>query len=240
MYRHLRRGALAGAVGGGAYGLYVALVGNPLVGHAESLAHAHADDHVHAHDHGGAVVGEGLVHAVSVGSGVALGVLFGLVVFGVAWYLLEPALPDRGGSYLLGLGGFTAVSGVPWLVLPPAAPGVEPAISTEAALYLYAGLVVVGAVACLAAGAAYHRCRRRGTPLAAVAGLGVFAALVGVAVLLAPSPAYESALPADFEAAYVGTVVVGQLGLWGVTAAAHDRLGAVETTTPSVRPTAAD
>lgn len=238
MYHHLRRGVLAGAVGGAAHGLYTALVGNPLVAHAEELAQR---GHAHGHEaEAASAVSESVMHAVSVGSGVVLGLVFGLVVFGVAAYLLEPALPDRGGSYLLGLAGFCTVSGVPWLVLPPAAPGVEPTISTDAALFLYAGLMAVGAVACLAAGWTYHRTSNRGSPVASCAGLAVFGALVGLAVLAAPSPTYESALPAALETAYVGVVAVGQLGLWGVAAAAHDRLGATTRPTPTVPPTTAD
>lgn len=241
MYDHLRRGAMSGAVGGGAYGLYTALVGNPLVAHAEELAHR-GNEHSHGHEEAAAsVVTEGVTQAVSVGGGVVLGLVFGVVVFGVAAYLFEPALPDRSGSYLLGLGGFLTVSGVPWLVLPPAAPGVEPSLSTDAALSLYAALMATGAAACLAAGWTSHRLSDRGSPVAAGAGLAVFGAVVGLAVLLAPSPTYESALPATFETAYVGVVAVGQLGLWGVTAAAHDRLSAPSTApAPSVPPTTAD
>lgn len=238
---HLRRGAVAGAVGGAAYGLYTAVVGNPLVAHAESLAHR---GHEGAHSHeaeAASAVSEGVAQAVSVGGGVVLGLLFGVVVFGVAGYLLEPALPDRGGSYLLGLGGFLTVSGVPWLVLPPAAPGIESSLSTDAALSLYAGLMATGAVACLAAGWTYHRLSERRSPVAAGTGLAVFGAVVGLAVLAAPSPTYQSALPATFETAYVGVVAVGQLGLWGATAAAHDRLRVGRTgSTPTVPPTAAD
>lgn len=224
MYDYLQRGALAGAVGGGAYGLYIALLGNPLVEYAEELAHDHAHEHGHAHDHGHAAVSEGLMHAISIGSGVALGLLFGVVVFGVAAFLFEPALPDRGGSYLLGLGGFLTVSGVPWLVLPPSAPGVDTGLSTDAGLSLYAGLMAVGAVACLAAGLAYHRLPTDKRSIAGLAAVTVFAGLVALAVLVAPSPTYESALPVEFEAAYVGAIVVGQLGLWGITAATHARL----------------
>lgn len=238
IYDYLKRGAVAGAVGGGAYGLYIALVGNPLVEYAEGLAHDHAHGHA---DHAHGAVSEGLMHAISVGSGVALGLLFGVVVFGVAAYLFEPALPETGGSYLLALGGFLTVSGVPWLVLPPAAPGVETGMSTEAGLYLYAALMAVGAVACLGAGAIYHRLTERGRGLAALAGVGVFAAVVGLTVLLAPSPTYESALPADFEAAYIGAIVVGQLGLWGIAAATHERIGTVPTPErPTATPQAAD
>lgn len=237
MFDYLQRGALAGAFGGGAYGLYVALVGNPLVTHAEELAH---HDHGHAAEEA-SVVSEGVMHVVSIGGSVALGVLFGLVVFGVASYLFEPALPDRGGSYLLGLVGFLTASGVPWLAVPPAAPGVEQAMPTRTALFLYAGMMVVAAVACIAAGAAYHRLHDGGRPVAALGGLAAFVVLVGPAALLAPDPGFHSELPAAFETAYLGTVVVGQLGLWGVAATAHSRLhGSSTRRTPSVTPTAAD
>jgi len=237
MYGHLRRGAAAGLVGGGAYGLYVALVGAPLTEYADAAAHGggHAGE---AGNHG--LVGETAAHLVTVGGSVALGLLFGLVVFGVAGYLLEPALPERGGSYLLGLGGFLTVSGVPWLVLPPVAPGVESSLSTTTALYLYAGMVAAGAVACLSAGAAYRRLSGRGPVRAAVAALALFVAVAVVAVLLTPTVTYRGGVGAELAAAYTGVVVVGQLGLWGVTAAAHDRLDAATAGTSRVEPTPAD
>ncbi|QLD85810.1 CbtA family protein [Natronomonas halophila] len=240
MYDYLQRGALAGAVGGGAYGLYMALVGNPLVAHAETLAHeSHA--HEHAHEVSEPLVSEGLMQAISVGSGVALGLLFGVVVFGVVAFLVEPALPERGQSYLLGLAGFLTVSGVPWLVLPPAAPGVETSLAVGTSRYLYVGLIATGAIACLAAGSIYTRLSDHGNAVAGVAGVAVFTAIVGVAVLVAPSPTYESALPASFESLYVGAIVVGQLGLWGITAATHARLKSSRTERPpDVRPIAAD
>jgi predicted cobalt transporter CbtA len=240
MYDYLQRGALAGAVGGGAYGLYMALVGNPLVEHAEALAHGgHA--HEHAPEAAEPLVSEGLMQAISVGSGVALGLLFGVVVFGVVAFLVEPALPNRGGSYLLGLAGFLTVSGVPWLVLPPAAPGVATSLPIGTSRYLYAGLMVTGAFACLVAGVAYHRLSDRGNGVAGVAGIAVFAAIVGAAVLVAPSPTYHSVLPATFESLYVGVIVIGQLGLWGITAAAHTRLKTSRSSRrPDVRPMAAD
>jgi predicted cobalt transporter CbtA len=241
MYDYLRRGAVAGGVGGAAYGLYMALVGNPLVAHAEALAHEHAE-HGHEHSHEAEpLVSEGLMQAVSVGSGVALGLLFGVVVFGVVAFLVEPALPERGQSYLLGLAGFLTVSGVPWLVLPPAAPGVETSLAVGPSRYLYIGLMATGAVACLAAGAAYHRLSERENAVAGVAGLAVFAAIIGTAVLAAPSPTYESALSASFESLYVGAIAVGQLGLWGITAATHARLkSSRRQSTPDARPMAAD
>jgi hypothetical protein len=106
--------------------------------------------------------------------------------------------------------------------------------------YLYVGLMVTGAVACVAAGVAYHRLSDRGNVAAGVAGIAVFAAIVGLAVLVAPSPTYESALPASFESLYVGAIAIGQLGLWGITAAAHARLKNNPSSAPRVQPTAAD
>jgi predicted cobalt transporter CbtA len=238
---YLREGAVAGLVGGAVYGAYVALVGTPLVAHAEHLA-GHGGDGGHDHaGEGAGLVAEGTVQTVSAAGSVALGLLLGLVVFGVAAYLLEPALPETGGSYLLGLCGFLAVSGVPWLVLPPAVPGAESSLPTTAALSLYAGLVVVGAGACVAAGTAYRRLATRSRPIAGGGALGVFGVVVGTAVFLAPAVTYEAGVPGDLQAAYTGVVVVGQLLLWGVAATVHGRLSRrTVDADPTVRPTSAD
>lgn len=234
MYGHLRRGAAGGLGGGAAYGLYVALVGNPLTHHVEAATH-HAGEH--GAEHGGeeaSLVGETLVNVVSVLGSVALGLVLGLVVFGVVAYFLEPALPARAESSLLGLGGFLTVSGVPWLVVPPAAPGVESSMATRPAISLYIAMMAIGGLACLSALAAYSRTADRGSVPATAAALALFAAIVGVAVLLAPSVSHHGEVPADLQAAYTGVIVVGQLGLWGVTAAAHDVLGGARRRTGGV------
>lgn len=236
MYDHLRRGAVSGAVGGAVYGLYVALVGAPVVEHAEHLADHGAG--AAGHDHAGAALGDGLAGAVSVGGSAALGLVAGLVVFGAVAYVVEPALPAVGGSYLLGLCGFLSASAVPWLVLPPAAPGVEPTVSATAGLALYAGLAVAGATACVTAGAAFHRLPGRAA--GAVGAVAVFAAVVVGAVFLAPSVAYEGSVPAGLGTAYTGVVVAGQLLLWGAVATVHDRLRRRPRPTATAAPTAAD
>ena len=71
MYGYLREGAVAGLVGGAVYGAYVALVGTPLVAHAEHLA-GHGGDGGHDHaGEGAGLVAEGTVQTVSAAGSVA-------------------------------------------------------------------------------------------------------------------------------------------------------------------------
>lgn len=222
IFDYLQRGAIAGAIGGSVYGFYVAVVGNPMVNYIEGLVHQ-GHDHSHGPGHE-SLVSEGIMQAISIGTSVALGLLFGIVMFGLVYYFLEPTLPIRGGSFLLGVIGFLVVSGIPWLVLPPAAPGVEMEMTTGTGLWLYAGLMGTAIVACLFGGYAYYRVENRSRSVAAIVGITAFTMVVSAAVLLAPAPEYKSDLSADLETAYIGVVAVGQLGLWGITAAIHEQL----------------
>ncbi len=88
---YLERGVLAGVIAGLAYGLYMALVANPLLGYMETVAegsehgdHASAGEHAHAageHAHEAGehahAVSEATTAAVSIGSGVLWGILLG-------------------------------------------------------------------------------------------------------------------------------------------------------------------
>ncbi|MUV51689.1 CbtA family protein, partial [Haloarcula sp. CBA1122] len=116
---YLERGAVAGVAGGLVYGLFVATVGNSFTAGLETFEHGHG--------HGGGPVVSGLTTAVaSIGGGVLWGLLFGVAVFGMAYFFLEPAIPGSGATKRLALAGagFLTVSGAPWLVLPPQPPGV--------------------------------------------------------------------------------------------------------------------
>ena len=238
---YLFRGLKAGLVAGLAFGVFVALVANPLVGFTEALAgghnHGEAADHGEAEHHGES--GSGLLDtvstdAVSIVAGAFWGLLLGVVAFGVVFYFLEPAIPgaEDTASYLLGGAGFLTVSGAPWLVLPPQPPGVESAIPVDTRILWYAGAMLAGAVACALAGYAYNRVRSRGRGvalLAAVVPLGTLFTLP----LVAPGTTGTAAIPSAAAFGFRALVVVGQLGLWLVLAATHAWLLGRTTTQPS-------
>jgi predicted cobalt transporter CbtA len=220
---YLKRGVTAGLVAGLIFGLLVAFVANPLVGFADGFAdHDHAGDD---HGHDGAV-SAAVANGVSVVSGVLWGVFLGGVVFGVAYYFLEPAIPGTGGtkSYLLAIAGFVTVSGAPWLVLPPRPPGVEAALATETRLLLYGGMMVAGGLVSAASGVLYRRLRgsHSRVTVAVVALLPV--SLLAIPAALAPVPPAESALPPELAAGLTGLVVFGQALLWLLLAGTHARL----------------
>ena len=214
---YLERGALAGVGGGIVYGLFVATVGNSFTTGLESFESGHS--------HGGGLP-ELTTAAASVGGGVLWGLLFGVAVFGMGYYLLEPALPADGAGKRLSLAaaGFLVVSGAPWLVLPPQPPGVEQALPTETRLLWYGGMMVAGALVVGLSWLAYRRTADRKTPVtvaAALVPLGLFA----LPVALAPANLVAGEVPAALATAYRWTVVFGQLLLWTTVAAVHTWLG---------------
>ncbi|MFB6304188.1 MAG: CbtA family protein [Haloferacaceae archaeon] len=226
------RGAGAGLAAGTAFAAFVALVGNPLVAAAEAAAGGHG---------AAPAVPSGVTSAVGVAAGVGLGLLFG-VCFGVAYFLLEPSLPGGAGarSALLGAAGFVTVSGAPWLVLPPRPAGVEAALPAGVRVAWYAGMMVLGALACGLAGAAYARVgRRRGRP-AALAAAALPLALLLVPAALAPTVPATGAVPDPLAAAFRGAVVVGQVGLWATLAGTHAWLCRRGASTPAPVPASAD
>ena len=225
MFRaYVERGLGAGAAGGLAFGLFVAVVGNPLVGHAEKLGHAGTVGGAHG---GESAVPDAVANLVSVGGGILWGLFLGTVVFGVVYYFLEPAIPGTGATkrYVLAAAGFVTASGAPWLVLPPQPAGVEAALPTGTRILWYGGMVAAGAAVCLLAGYAYHRLVARGTgrPTAALAALASLA-LLAVPAAVAPTTTAGD-LPAGMAAAYRGFVVFGQATLWFVLASVHAWLG---------------
>lgn len=209
---HLRRGATAGAVGGLGYGLFVALVGNPLVGAAEAFE-------VGSHE---AAVSGATAVAVGVGAGIVWGVALGVVVFGVAYYVLAPAIPGAPGtkSYVLAAAGFLVLSGGPWLALPPQPPGVEPALPTETRIVVYAVGMGAAALAVGLGGYAYGRLRGRGRAVTVAGGVAPLALVAAYAVLAPPNPV-EGPLPAELHTAFQWAVVFGQLWLWLCLSATH-------------------
>lgn len=214
----LKRGIAAGIVAGLAYGLFMALVGNPLVGYMEHLA-GHGGGG-HSHD-GGHAVSEATTAVVGVGSGVLWGILLG-AAFGVAYYLIEPSLPGTGSArpYVLAGAGFLTVSGVPWLALPPVAPGTEQALATDLRLVIYGATMVLGAAICALSIAAYRRVRTEHDWLAAVGAAAVPFVLCALPIVLVPAAAPGTELAAAFR----WLVVFGQVALWAILAGVYSWL----------------
>ena len=93
-------GVAAGLVAGVVFGLFVAIVANPLVAYADEHAHGGAESE---HDHGASEPLVGPIETVSVVSGGLWAVPLGGVVFGIGCYILEPEIPSisAGKSYAL-------------------------------------------------------------------------------------------------------------------------------------------
>ncbi|RRJ33704.1 CbtA family protein [Halocatena pleomorpha] len=215
---YVTRGAKAGVVGGVAFGLFIALVGNPLIGYAETFEHSHGHS---------STVSDTVAAVVSVVGGVLLGVLLGIVVFGAIYYFLEPVLP--GGSmdaesYLLGGAGFITISGAPWLALPPQPPGVEQSLSVDVRIAWYALMMGAGALSCGLAGYVYRRLRRRfddrSRAIAAFGATTMFGVLPVVA-LVAPANSVTGPIPSELATVIRAVTAMGQVGFWFVLATAH-------------------
>ncbi|EMA44868.1 CbtA family protein [Halococcus saccharolyticus] len=243
---YLLRGAKAGLIAGLVFGVFIALVGNPLVGLAETFEGGEAGGHgteAQAGDAGGghhesgagsadgaggghhasAAVSALTTKLVSIAGGIGWGLLFGVAGFGAAYYFLEPAIPGTGATkqYLLAAAGFVTISGAPWLVLPPQPPGAEQALATDTRLVWYAVLMAAGAGACLLAGYTYNRLKPvRGTAVA-VAGVAASFAVLAVPVLLAPSNPVSIPTPTDLVTTFRGLVAASQAMLWFVLASVH-------------------
>lgn len=219
---YLERGALAGVTGGVAYGLFTALVSNPFVAGLETFEGGHA---------GEPAVSSLTTSLVSVGGGVLWGFLFGVAVFGIAYYFLEPVLPGGPVTKRLALAaaGFLTISGAPWLVLPPQPPGVEQSLATGTRTAWYAGMMVAGAGVSVLGGFAHRKLADR-SGLIRLAGTVAPALLLAVPVLLAPANHVHGDVPAGLVAAFRWTVVFGQVGLWAMLAGVHAWLGSPEST----------
>jgi predicted cobalt transporter CbtA len=212
--RAVRRGVTAGAVAGLGYGLYVAVVATPLIRYAETFE---------TDGPGTAAVPELVASVLSIGGGVLYGILLGAFAFGVAFYLVEPAIPGgpRLQRSLVAAAGFLVVSGVPWLVLPPVPPGVEHSLPTDVRLSWYGASMVVAAFACGCAIWVYNRLARDHGSLVAPTAAPVGLAPIALLVAAAPTSRVAGPVPPRVAAVFTVVTVVGQIGLWVLLAAAH-------------------
>ncbi|WP_049923584.1 CbtA family protein [Halopiger djelfimassiliensis] len=229
---YLQRGVLAGVLAGLAYGLYVALVANPLVDYMETVAkggeHGHtAGEHVHAAGEHAHAVSETTTAVVSVGSAILWGILLG-GVFALAVYFLEPALPGRDpiNAYVLAGSGYFTVSVAPWLVLPPTTPGAEQAGDPTTRIVIYIGMMVVGAVVATASVLGYRRVASRSRPLGLLTAAVPLVSLGLLAAFVAPTIVETGTLPADLVTAFRGLTALSQAALWVLVAGLFNWLGA--------------
>lgn len=212
---YILRGIKAGVAAGLAFGLFVAFVGNPLIGYAEAFESG-------GHG-GGPVVADAVTATVSILGGVLLAMLFGALTFGVVYYFFEPAIPggETTKSYLLAAGGFLTISGAPWLALPPQPPGVEQTLSTDVRISWYVAMMVTAVVASSLVVVAYNRLRPTGhrwvATLVGMLPLG----LVFVVAAIAPANPVSGPIPGGLALTFRAVTVIGQFGLWFVLASAH-------------------
>lgn len=211
IYDDLKHGVFAGVIAGIAYGVFIAIIMNPLVHYIEGLAH-HGHEDAHA-------VTETTTVIVSIGSGVLWGILLG-GLFGLAFYFLEPTLPGTGQikAFVLAGAAFFIVSVVPWLALPPAVPGTEHALQTDTRLLLYGGLMVIGAAIVGTSLLLYQRTVSRGHLKAIAVGLVPVLTVTIVIPLAMPTLTTTGEIPMELVTAFQGLVILGQLTLWVIIA----------------------
>lgn len=214
IYNYLKRGGKAGAIGGLAFGLFMAFVGNNLITFAETFEKGHGKP---------PAVSPIVTKIVGVGGGVVFGILLGAVVFGLVYYFFEPAIPGAADtkSYVLAAAGFLTVSGAPWVLLPPQPPGVSQTLPTETRLLWYGIMMVTGAVASGTAMYAYRRLRRELSKSVAAAGALTALALIPVAAYFAPANSVSGPIPEGLAAAFRAVTAAGQIGFWITMASTH-------------------
>jgi predicted cobalt transporter CbtA len=232
LVEYTRRGLKAGLVGGIVYGCFVALIGNPLISFIETMGQDLGHGHGHVPTHAPVFSGA-LTNVVSIGAGIALGLLFGAVIFGGVYYFLEPGIPGKRDtkSYLLGGVGFVTVSGAPWLLLPPQPPGIEQAqaLPTDVRIIWYGIMMAVGAIACGLSGYAYVRLRGQRRRIVMLVGsvvplflIPVVAVLGGASLGVGAGIGTEAGpLPESLVRSYQAIVIFGQIGLWMIIAGVH-------------------
>jgi predicted cobalt transporter CbtA len=215
MIHALRRGLLAGAVGGLLAGAFGFLLAEPVMDRAvrlESARRAAAGDHAadlfdrHT-QHIGFVVATFVV-------GLALGVLYGVVHA----LLGRASATDQawGRALRLGGAGFFALSLVPFLRYPANPPGVGDSATIDGRAHLWLVSLVIGLVGVAVAGLIVRGLRERGVrpSLRQLAAVGVLAATVALTFVLPPdadSIAAPVQLVWQFRLLSLATLVL----LWG-------------------------
>jgi hypothetical protein len=198
LLRLIGRGALAGAVAGLLSGAVTFLLGEPLLARAIALeegSHHSAGSPGHVEVFSRATQQLGLI-VVALLTGVAIGVLFGIV-----YTMLHRADPERDSwrrALRLAGAGFVGIALIPFLRYPADPPGVGEPGTAGSRSVAYLGAVLIGLAAVIAAWQVHDRLARRGSapPVRHLATLAVLLAGLAATWLLPPGSEPQD-IPAD-------------------------------------------
>ena len=210
----LRRGVAAGAAGGVALALTLAVLGGAAISEAVELEEAAG---------GGGPFSRGVQQVAGVVGAVALGVAVG-AVFAVVFAAARHRLPGRDDwrrSLWLAAAAFVAGHLVPALKYPPNPPGVGDPATVGRRTALYVLLIAFSVVATVGAARLNNWLAARGTAAAPrhLLAVGAWVVLVAVALAGFPPPPDAVEAPATLVWNFRLTVVGGWLALWAVTGA---------------------
>jgi hypothetical protein len=221
----LLRGAVAGIAGSLASVAVLLLLGEPSIRRAIELEEAAAvPGEVH----------EELFSRTTQVVGGALGlVLFGLfagLIFGVVYAASRHRL-GAGAAWQrarrLGVLAFVAVYLVPFLKYPANPPAVGDPATIDQRTIAYASLLVLSVLAVVLAGAVHDRLRRRDVtePLAQLAAVGLWLAVVALGYVALPANPDRITIPADLLWSFRLASTGGQAAFWAVTGTVFGLLG---------------
>ncbi|MCW2543155.1 MAG: hypothetical protein JWM40_707 [Frankiales bacterium] len=222
MLTSLRRGLLAGGVGGLLAGLFGFLLAEPLMDRAVDLESARQ---AAAGEHTVETFTRNTQHLGFLGATLAVGLALG-VLYAVVRRLVQPESDDPWGTAIrFGAGGFFAVSLVPFLRYPSNPPGVGDAGTIDSRSHLWTVTLVIGLVGVAAAGLAARQLKERGTraSIRQLVVVAVLVATIGVTFVL-PDNTDQIAVPVtliwDFRLLSIATLLL----LWGGLSATYGLL----------------
>ncbi|HUR14052.1 MAG TPA: CbtA family protein [Mycobacteriales bacterium] len=184
MLTSLRRGLVAGAVGGLLAGAFGYLLAEPLMDRAVDLEAARA---AAAGDVGVETFTRSTQHVGFLLATLAVGLAFGVLYSVVHALLHRPAPVDPWGSAVrLGAAGFFGLTLVPFLRYPPNPPGVGDGATIDSRSHLWTVTLVIGLVGACAAALVARGLRERGATASTrqLAVAGVLVATVALTFVL--------------------------------------------------------
>jgi hypothetical protein len=220
------RGAVAGLAGGTLCAAVGFVLGEPWVQRAIALeeAAAHADGGSEHAEVFSRAAQQGGLAATAVLTGLAVGVLFGVVY--ALWHRADPDADPWRRGIRLGLMGFAGVGLIPFLRYPANPPAVGDPATVDARTSAYLLAILVGLLTVTAAWQVFARLVERGAAestsrLAATAVLLAGAA----ATMLLPANTDPLDAPADLIWAFRLAALASLAALWLGTGAAFGLLG---------------